>query len=43
MPLVSALHAVLFEGQSIPRVLDGMAVSERSDDVEFRVGADARR
>lgn len=38
MPLASALHAVLFEGQSIPRVLDGMAVSERSDDVEFRVG-----
>ncbi len=38
MPLVSALHAVLFEGQSIPAVLDGMAVSERADDVEFRVG-----
>jgi glycerol-3-phosphate dehydrogenase (NAD(P)+) len=38
MPLASALHAVLFEGRSISRVLAGMAVSERSDDVEFRVG-----
>jgi glycerol-3-phosphate dehydrogenase (NAD(P)+) len=38
MPLASALHAVLFEGRSISRVLAGMAVSERTDDVEFRVG-----
>ena len=38
MPLASALHAVLFEGRSISRVLAGLAVSERTDDVEFRVG-----
>jgi glycerol-3-phosphate dehydrogenase (NAD(P)+) len=38
MPLASALHAVLFEGRSIPRALAGMAVSERTDDVEFRIG-----
>lgn len=38
MPLASALHAVLFEGRSISQALARMAVSERSDDVEFRVG-----
>ena len=38
MPLASALHAVLFEGRSINQALARMAVSERSDDVEFRVG-----
>jgi len=38
MPLASALHAVLFEGRSIAQALARMAVSERSDDVEFRVG-----
>lgn len=38
MPLASALHAVLFEGSSIAEALARMAVSERSDDVEFRVG-----
>lgn len=38
MPLASALHAVLFEGRSIDQALARMAVSERIDDVEFRVG-----
>lgn len=38
MPLASALHAVLFEGRSIDQALARMAVSERTDDVEFRVG-----
>lgn len=38
MPLASALHAVLFEGRSINQALARMAVSERTDDVEFRVG-----
>jgi glycerol-3-phosphate dehydrogenase (NAD(P)+) len=38
MPLASALHAVLFEGRSISRVLAGLAVYERTDDVELRVG-----
>lgn len=38
MPLASALHTVLFEGRSISQALARMAVSERSDDVEFRVG-----
>lgn len=37
MPLACGLYEVMFEGKSIPRVLREMMLSEKSDDVEFRV------
>lgn len=38
MPLVTALCDVMFNKKSIPRVLYNMMQSEKTDDVEFRVG-----
>lgn len=38
MPLVTALCDVMFNNKSIPRVLYNMMQSEKTDDVEFRVG-----
>ncbi|MBQ0799169.1 MAG: NAD(P)H-dependent glycerol-3-phosphate dehydrogenase [Porticoccaceae bacterium] len=37
MPLASGLYGVMFEGKSIARVLHNMMLSEKIDDVEFRV------
>lgn len=37
MPLATGLYEVMFEGRSVPRVLRNMMLSEKSDDVEFRV------
>lgn len=38
MPLVSGLHAVLFEGMAISDVARGLMVGEQADDVEFLRG-----
>ena len=38
MPLVSGLHAVLFEGKAIAEVAHGLMVGEQADDVEYLRG-----
>lgn len=38
MPLVSGLHAVLFEGRPIAEVARGLMVGEQADDVEYLRG-----
>ena len=37
MPLASGLYDVMFEGKSVARALHNMMLSEKVDDVEFRV------
>jgi glycerol-3-phosphate dehydrogenase (NAD(P)+) len=36
MPLVSGLHAILFEGQDIGRVVQGLMTGAMASDVEFQ-------